>query len=445
MKKVLMIARIFPPFGSVGHSIRVVKFVKYLPALGWLPYVLTIDDRREYEVDRRQGSETLLLDIPQEVLIYRTTAGEPSLDFLEREKKCGRRNWLMAAVVGVLGSGRRWVFRNLCLPDRRIFWLPFALWGGQRIVRREGIDVIFATGPPHSANLVGALMKRLTGKPLVLDYRDDWIDTPWYYSRPAIIRKIERRLESWAVKTADKVILVTDWSRNAFLKRYPKEPMEKFVFIPNGCDLAEFTDLNSMTAAPHSPNFTIVHAGSLNDSESWTRSLSPLFQAVRHILQQQPELAEKLTLVFAGDFPEGYRRLAEKMAVSGVIKELGHLPHDEVLRVIKSADLLLAINYVGFSTLIPGKLYEYWAVGGPPILLLSCPGAASSFVERYRLGLTAEPSNVDGIQQAILALYRQSKTDTPLRVSTAGIEAYDRQVLTGKLALVLSIIGERRP
>ncbi len=105
---------------------------------------------------------------------------------------------------------------------------------------------------------------------------------------------------------------------------------------------------------------------------------------------------------------------------------------------MQAADLLLAINYEGFSTLIPGKIYEYWAVGGPPILLLSCPGAAASFVEQHSLGLTVDPSDVAGIQQAILTVYRQSKTAAPLRVSTAGIEAYDRQALTRKLAQVLA-------
>jgi glycosyltransferase involved in cell wall biosynthesis len=83
---------------------------------------------------------------------------------------------------------------------------------------------------------------------------------------------------------------------------------------------------------------------------------------------------KKLSLVFDGDFPEEHRRLAEEMSLSGVIKWLGHEPHDEVLRLTKSADLLMAINYEGFSTLIPGKIYEYWAIEGTPILLLSCQG-----------------------------------------------------------------------
>ena len=439
MRKVLVIARAFPPFLPVGHSIRVVKFIKYLPALGWMPVVLTIDDRGEYEPARKVGSESLLEEISLHVKIYRTTAGEPSLDYLEKERRIGRRNWLTRVLVKVVGGTRRWAFRNIFLPDRHVAWLPFALRRGRQIVKRERIDTILATCPPYSASLIGACLKSLTGKPLVLDFRDDWIDTPWYRSKPAISRKIERRLESWAVKAADKVILVTEWSRNTFLNRYPTQPSDKFVFISNGCDLGDFATLNSMPTTPRK-KFTIVHAGALNDSKSWGRSPAGLFQAVHDILQQQPELAQKLRLVFAGDLPEGHRRLADESGLSGVISGVGHLPHDEALRLMKSADLLLAMNYDGWATLIPGKIYEYWAVGGPPILLLSCPGAAADFVEQHNLGWTVGPFDSVGIQEAILAEYDLGMTTTRQRLSTIGIEAYDRQALTRKFAQVLSMV-----
>ena len=105
MRRVLMLAYVFPPFWSVGGSIRVVKFIKYLPALGWLPSVLTINDQKEYETMRKVGSDTLLPDIPQQVKIYRTFAGEPSLEFLEKEKRFGQRNWLAAVIVKVMSAG----------------------------------------------------------------------------------------------------------------------------------------------------------------------------------------------------------------------------------------------------------------------------------------------------------------------------------------------------
>jgi glycosyltransferase involved in cell wall biosynthesis len=160
-------------------------------------------------------------------------------------------------------------------------------------------------------------------------------------------------------------------------------------------------------------------------------------------MQQQPELVEKLTLAFTGLLPESQRRLVNEMGLSDVVKELGFLPLDDLLRLMNTSDMLLAINYEGFSTLIPGKIYEYWAVGGPLILLLSCPGAAASFVEQHSLGFTVDPSDVNGIQQAILTVYDRSKTVAPLRVSTAGIEAYDRQELTRKLAQILNDLCNR--
>jgi glycosyltransferase involved in cell wall biosynthesis len=442
MNKVLMIARVFPPFRSVGHSIRVVKFVRYLPAMGWLPSVLTIDDRREYEIDRKQGSETLLAEIPPEVPIYRTSAGEPSREYLEKERAFGQRNWLTRMLVKVFGGARRWAFRNLLPPDYLLVWLPFALRRGRQIVRRAPIDVIFATCPPHSATLIGACLKVVTRKPLILDFRDDWIDTPTYHTKPALTRVIERSMESLAIKTADKVILVTEWSRQAFLERYPGQPNGKFVLIPNGCDLADIAVLKAVVPAPNTSRFTILHAGSLNDGKggNWTRTPTTLFQAVRGIVQEHPDLAGQLALAFTGVLPDGVRQVAVEMGLSGVVQELGFLQRADLVSRMQAADMLVAINYEGYATLIPGKIYEYWAVGGPPILLLTCPGAAANLVEQHNLGLTADPSDVAGIQEAILTVYRRSKSPAPMRIDTAGIAPYDRQALTRQLADILSTL-----
>jgi len=442
IKKVLMVARVFPPYSSVGHSVRVIKFIKYLPTLGWLPVVLTVDDEKEYEYYPKQGSASLLSDIPQEVSIHRTSAGEPSSEFLEKERKFGQQNFLTAFIVKILGGARRFIFRNFLLPDRELSWLLFAVSLGQKIIQNEGIDAIFVTCPPHSAALIGAVLKRLTGKPLIIDFRDDWIDTPWFNSMPKFRRMIERRLENWAIKIADKVTLVTEWSQQSFIDRYPNQPKEKFVFISNGCDLEDFSFLKSMPPLlPNNSKFRIVHAGSLNDSKNWTRTPMTIFQAIQHLLQEQPNLKEKLTLAFTGFLPERQKQLVNEMGLSDVVKELGFVPRDDLYCLMKESEMLLVINYEGFATLIPGKIYEYWAVGGPPILLLSCSGAASGFIEKYKLGISVDPSDVSGIEQAILNVYRENEELAPQHISTTGIEAYDRQVLSGKLAQILSNIN----
>jgi glycosyltransferase involved in cell wall biosynthesis len=442
VKKVLVIARIFPPFQPVGFSIRVVKFVKYLPGLGWLPSVLTVDDRRDSEFDRRQGSASMLSEIPREVLIHRTRAGAAPLRFLDQGSGSGAQNHLTKLFAKVLRGARRRLIYRLLLPDQCVAWLPFALVRGRQVVRTEGIDIILATCPPYSATLIGACLKVLTGKRLLLDFRDDWIDTTEYAAKGRIRRMIERRMERWAVTVADKVVLVTEASKLGFVERYSREPGNKFVVIANGCDLEDFAALKSMRVVRDYSKFTIVHAGSLVDSGPWIRSAGVLFRALRGVLQQEPELAESLRLVFAGDFPERHRHLADEMGLSGVVEELGYVPHEEVLSVMKSADLLLAIATEGRPTAIPGKLYEYWAVGGPPILLLSGAGAAADLVERHGLGMTVDLTDVAGIQEAILRVFHKSKSPTPLQVNSAGIEAHDRKALARQLAYLLSTVAD---
>ena len=240
------------------------------------------------------------------------------------------------------------------------------------------------------------------------------------------------------MSAADKVILVTEWSHRAFLSRYPGEPKDKFVFIPNGCDLDDFAHLHLQPQPSSSSPFTIVHAGLLNDSQSWTRSPLALFQAIARIRELEPALAADLTVAFTGCLPEGYRRLVQEMGLSASVKELGYLPHAEYIRTLTAADLLLAINYDGFATLIPGKIYEYWAAGSAPILLLSPPGAAQNLVEKHQLGIAVTPNDVDGITQALLTVYRRREQGLPMRISRNGIERYDRQALAMELAQVLA-------
>jgi glycosyltransferase involved in cell wall biosynthesis len=116
---------------------------------------------------------------------------------------------------------------------------------------------------------------------------------------------------------------------------------------------------------------------------------------------------------------------------------MGDLPMSVLIEVFRQADLLLAINYDGWETIIPGKLYEYWAAGGPPVLLLSGPGAASELVARYNLGITTGPEDSVAIAEAIWEVYRRREAGEPLRINRAGIEKYDRKYLAGQLAQIL--------
>jgi glycosyltransferase involved in cell wall biosynthesis len=442
MRNVLMLTYVFPPFFSVGGSIRVVKFVKYLPSWGWRPLVLTIDDQQETVSQRREGSAVLLKDIPAEARVYRTSSGEPPARLQQRGREARKKSRLAAVVVNLLSWLRQWAYRYLLLPDAHITWLLPALKNARRIVRERDVDVIWATCPPHSTALIGATLKRLSGRPLVLDYRDDWIDTPWYRTKPRVVRWIERRLESWAVRTADRVVLVTQASRQAFVARYRRQPDSKFVLIPNGCDLDDFAAVRQIEV-PQRETFSIVHAGLLSADQGWRRSPDAFFAALRRIAHDHPLVARQLRVTFTGQLPEPYRQQVKSNGLHDLIHEAGFVPHDAFLRLLREADLLLSINYQGFNTLIPGKIYEYWAVGHAPILLLDGDGAARWLVQEHNLGLCVSPDDVAGITAAIVEVYRRRQAGNPLRINTTGLAQYDRQALARRLADLLAEVSDQ--
>ncbi len=436
-RRLLVVSYIFPPFFSAGGSIRVIKFLKYLPRLGWHPIVLTVDDRQEYEHLRREGSEELLQELPPEVAIRRTQAGEPPAGVVARGRAAREQSRAAGLVVNTLRALKRWAEHWLLVPDENITWLPFAVRAGREIIRKDRVQAIFATCPPHSAAVAGMLLKWLTGRPLVLDFRDDWVDTPWCRTRPALVQAVNRLLERWTVRTAARVILVTPRSRDAFRQRYPHAPEARFVYIPNGVDLADYPAAAPIEARSPEGAFTIVHAGLLTVADDWHRSPEPVFDALRLIRQNEPELGRKIRLVFTGSLPDAYRDRVKEMGLQDAVEEVGYLPRPEFVRLLQCADTLLAINYEKFSTLVPGKIYEYWAIGGPPILLLSHPGAAQDLVEKFDLGATLDPADARGIARTLLGLFESRQRGEPVRIRRDGINEFDRPVLAGQLARTL--------
>jgi glycosyltransferase involved in cell wall biosynthesis len=452
-RPILVVAYYFPPFHSAGVSIRIVKFLKYLPGLGWRPLVLTVDDRREYEHLRRGGSAELLEDLPPQVAIHRTGSGEVSAALLERGRAMRKRGGPARAAIDALRRLRNLATRWLLIPDEQLPWLPSAVRAGWRVIRRERPAAILVTCPPHSAALAGIILKRLTRIPLVLDFRDDWVDTPWFRARPRPVRLINRWLERRAVGAADRVVLVTPASLEAFVRRYPRLSRDRFACIPNGVDLADFDGAGGAAESPPARPlldaedgcFTIVHAGLLTVAADWRRSPYGFFRALARIRDADPRVYRCLRVVFTGALPREYREQAAGCGVGDIVQEAGYVPRPAFVALLRRADLLLAINYEGFETLVPGKLYEYWAAGSAPILLLSVPGAAQALVDGHGLGRTLAPDNSEGIADAVVAWCRQAQSGQPACISRDGLEAFDRARLAAHLAGILDEVAPARP
>ena len=84
-KKVLIIAYYWPPSGGSGVQ-RWLKFVKYLPQLGWEPYVFTPENPSIAIRD-----ESLLKDVPVEAEVIRFPIWEPYESFSKLSGAMGQK------------------------------------------------------------------------------------------------------------------------------------------------------------------------------------------------------------------------------------------------------------------------------------------------------------------------------------------------------------------
>ena len=177
MRSVLLVSYHFPPDASVG-ALRPQKFVKYLPELGWTPHVLTVHERyhpaldpsRLEDVGPVQVSRTRVLPSPWMAALGARAALFRALGRGHViAEKAQRNDQMTFAERDQVGSDLRGRLRRLVLslsrmPDDQIGWLVPGVARGFRIVKREPIDAVVTTGPPHSCHLIGLWLKRLTGR-----------------------------------------------------------------------------------------------------------------------------------------------------------------------------------------------------------------------------------------------------------------------------------------
>ena len=442
-RTVLVIHYGFPPVGSLGTAIRHLKFMKYLSRLGWRFVVMCVAPESDASVSE-SGAEHLLKEIPSGVVVERirfpqffSSLFDPRRDpTLLGDGPVWERLWI-GARLGLRRLARRLHLGVLfSFPDSKAAWIYRAYPRGLKLIKQYRVDVIIATPPPSSVCLLGLLLSRSTKKPLVLDVRDDWVENQLFFDQHHIIRVAVRKFEQLVVRGSERVVTVTQPSLEGFRRRHPSEPACKFVLIPNGVDLEEYEFLSNCKPDRDSRKFRIISAGILAPGY---RDPSTFFRGVAQATRQCPSLMEDLEVLFVGDgLHKHYGALLEQLGLSTVVHEVLPLVRQEFIKLIASADLLLLIQARALPTSVAGTVYEYWAVGGPPVLMVGDPGALWSVVERYRLGINVRADSINEIRDAVLRVYEAHRAGKPIRISQQGIEQYDRKVLASRLHTLLA-------
>jgi glycosyltransferase involved in cell wall biosynthesis len=417
MRTVLILAYYFPPMGLGGVQ-RVLKFVRYLPACGWRPVVVTVREVCYYDED-----PSLLDEVPLEALVLRTG----SLDPLRIAYRLGLRPQY-ATDSRAQGS----ILRRICFPDNQAGWIPFAVMRALRVMRHERVDAIFSTFPPASGHLAAWTLHRLTGLPWVADFRDGWADGEFIQGQGALRQFLTRRLQAAFARRAAHLTAVSEEIAGGLKTSDSAVPV---TVLPNGYDPDDFTGIPPL---PETKRFVLTYAGALNAA----RNPEPLFQALRRLFDRQPGRAERIEVRLAGAvIGLDIGRMVQQYGLQGVVRPLGYLPHRDALAQILAADALALLITSGAHPAagVPtGKIYEYLA-SGRPVLGIAPAGAASDLLRRFGRGATVAPHDIDGIARLIGTWMDEHETGAlPVYpVNDEAVRLFSRPYLTHQLARIL--------
>jgi glycosyltransferase involved in cell wall biosynthesis len=400
-KSVLMVTYHFPPMSAAGTQ-RNVGFARWLPTFGWRPVVLTASESSNHFEHHGEP-------VPEDVEVVRSYQWG--------------LNRLLSAATGALNRlsdalrvpRRPSPFYRWCLPDPQIAWCTTAR--GIALTRR--CDCVYVSCSPFSAALSGALIKRATGKPLVLDFRDAWAINPHSgYGGPQ--RRVIDLLERWVVNSCDALILNTPGAENAYRRRYPQHA-QKMICIPNG-----FDRLNEAGQRKESDTFTIMHLGDFYR----TRTPDRLLEALANLRRDDIEF------VHVGPAFSSYARFKDRVR----IRIISHVPHTEALELMRSPSVLFLSqgweegvkDYIAVAS----KTYEYLATGLP--IVADCPpGDNADIVRKYASrAWVVTSADVCDVQRAVLDAYNSRDTYTP-QVSREFVETFSRERLAERLSMVL--------
>jgi len=435
MKKVLIITYYWPPSGGGGVQ-RWVKFVKYMRDYGWEPIVFTPENPERPALD-----ESLLKEIPEGTTVLKNRVWEP---YLYYKKLTGKKNsdQIQTAFLAekkstsnVLENLAIWVRGNFFIPDARIFWIKPSIRFLNTYLENNPVDVIISTGPPHSAHMIAASLKRKLNIPWLADFRDPWTNID-YYHELRLFKWADRkhhRLEKQVLKEANDVTVISPGMRREFEAIVPRV----YTVIPNGYDREDIKQ--SGVTSQGKNKFSITHVGSLTK----TRNPKNLWQALLELVSEDAGFARDLEIHNVGKIDFLAVESLDKFHLKKYLRKTDYLPHDQVIVEQQKASLLLLLvnDTPNAKLILTGKIFEYLSSQRPIICIAPEDGDAANVINSTNSGKVFGFQEVDSLKQYLFDCFQLFKHNK-LQINSVGVEKYERKNLTYSMCSQLNKLIE---
>jgi glycosyltransferase involved in cell wall biosynthesis len=293
------------------------------------------------------------------------------------------------------------------VPDGQNIWILPAYRAAKKVILGlSGSPLVITFSNPWSDHLAGLLLKRVLGIPWVAHFSDPWTDNPYVQWR-SIFRRINLRLERAVIGKADKVIFVSEETRQVIMAKYPSTLLGKASVLPHL--MGPEMEKHRASRPPRNGKFTLVHAGEFYG----LRNPSGLLKALHLLLGKDPGIAGRITVRMVGGMDDRYIRMIEDLGLKEVVVRVQPVPYMESLGYIADADLLLIIDAASKqgSMFLPSKIVDYFSAGHPVLGLTPLKGTSARVIREMN-GVVADPDDVEAILAAITGLYESHRQGT---------------------------------
>lgn len=431
-KRVLIVTYYWVPSGGAGVQ-RWLKFSKYLRDYGWEPVIYTPENPEfpsidhSFEKDMVADMEIIKTPIWEPYNIYRKLFGKKNepipAGFISENKKSGWKEKLSI-----------WIRGNFLIPDPRRFWVRPSIAFLHQYLKKNPVDAIVTTGPPHSMHLIGRGLKKQNPKLRWLaDFRDPWTNIDFYkdlrLSKWA--DRLHHKLERNVIREADAVVVVS----KGMAEEYSTLKTKNLHVIPNGFDSTD-TEGDSPGL---DEKFSLSHIGTLNGA----RNPKNLWKALAELTEELPELKSDLEIQLIGKTDYSVLESIAEHGLSNQLRKIDYIAHREAIAKQQSSQILLLLinNSDNAKGILTGKFFEYLAARRPILGVGPSDGDAAEVLKSTKAGQMIDFEDVESFKTKIMEYYKLYKQKS-LMLDTAEIEKYSRKSLTQDLSEILNAITE---
>lgn len=432
MQKVLIITYYWPNAGGPGVQ-RWLKFVKYFNEFGIEPIVYCPENADYPFIDK-----TLSKEIPENTIVI----SQPIKELYQYIKWISPKKTRQIQ-KGIIPNAKKqstieklmlWARGNLCIPDARFVWIKPSIKFLKEYIKKNPVDAIITTGPPHSIHLIGLqLQEKLKNISWIADFRDPW--TSIGYHRDLKLSKWAKqkhlKLEKSVLDKAD-CITVTSQGTKTKLQSISQTPIE---VITNGYDNDK---IHKETKDELDLEFSITHIGSMLSS----RNPEILWNTLQNICNRNPLFKEKLRLQFVGVLSSDVLESIKKSGLEKNVEYIGYVTHQKARKIQYRSQILLLveIDHKDNSCIIPGKFFEYLESQRPILAFGHQEADIKTLIQQTESGAFFNyQEQQNKIEKQIETHFTQfiEKKDARLKQKLKDFSKFSRRELTKKMSKLI--------